>query len=545
MRSKSILFSLVVVLFFAGRAAAGTFTLGNVLCEADRDSLILMITGDGLPDFETYSLKDPFRIVIDVLNGKLPEDPVIRSFSDPVTDLQIEADGIDPKKVRIVCELSEELEYEARAMDGGIEIALSPDTSASGSAGGAKDENRYWMEKKVDVDLEQTPLKAALSLLARQNGFDIVLPDLEGNEISAHLKRATVEEALEALLGASGYTYYTSGNIVVVKALAEEAPGEFVTRIFHLEYVDARQIEKQIRNMLSSRGKVEVVTTGPNEDQRPGGGFPAKIIAVTDLAYVIPRVEEFIGKVDVRPRQVAISVKLVETGITDDEAFGLDWNKSLSAKITGAEESTSSNQAIVEPLSMFSTLPLESGSFTYGTMNFSEVSLLLDFLKSTGRSKLLSNPSVTTSDGKPAMIDVVTTIPIQTINRFSEGAVIQDIATYQYKDIGITLEVTPRVNKEGYISLECRPTVEEITGWVGPDDNRQPITSKRSVRTDVVVKNGETLVIGGLMKEGSMETVEGVWLLSDIPIIGEIFKHRSKQNSKTDLMILITPTEFP
>jgi general secretion pathway protein D len=178
-------------------------------------------------------------------------------------------------------------------------------------------------------------------------------------------------------------------------------------------------------------------------------------------------------------------------------------------------------------------------------MNFSEVSLLLEFLKSTGRSKLLSNPSVTTSDGKPAMIDVVTTIPIQTINRFSEGAVIQDIATYQYKDIGITLEVTPRVNKDGYISLDCRPTVEEITGWVGPDDNRQPITSKRSVRTDVVVKSGETLVIGGLMKEGSIETVDGVWLLSDIPIIGEIFRHRSKQNLKTDLMILITPTELP
>jgi type II secretory pathway component GspD/PulD (secretin) len=178
-------------------------------------------------------------------------------------------------------------------------------------------------------------------------------------------------------------------------------------------------------------------------------------------------------------------------------------------------------------------------------MDVSEVSLLLEYLKSTGNSKLLSNPSVTTSDGKPATIDVVTTIPIPTISRFSEGAVIQDIVTYQFKDVGITLEVTPVVNEDGYITLNCRPTVEEITGWVGPADNQQPITSKRAVRTEVIVKNGETLVIGGLMKENKITTIDGVWLLSDIPFLGELFKHRTEKNSKTDLMILITPSIIP
>ncbi len=545
MRSKSIQFIIAIALLFSGRAFSGTFTLGNILCDAEGDSLVLRITGDGIPEFESYSLRSPSRAVIEIFNGELPQAPIVKSFAEPVRKLEIQTDGLDPKIVRVTCELTRESGFDARAIESGIEIAFPSGQPGAGPGRGAADGDKRWLDGTVNIDLEQTPLKSALSLLARQNEFDIVLPEIEGAEVSATLKGATVREALEALLGASGYTYYTTGKIVVVKALAEEAPGEFVTRIFHLEYVDARQIEKQVKNMLSSRGKVEIVTTGHSEDQRRDGGFPAKIMAVTDLAYMIPLVEEFIARVDFRPRQVAIDVKLVETGINEDESFGLDWSKNISAKVTGAEEDAKTTESVVERLSMFSTLPMESGSFSYGTLNFSEVSLLLEFLKSTGKSKLLSNPSVTTSDGKPAMIDVVTTIPIQTINRFSEGAVIQDIVTYQYKDVGITLEVTPRVNKDGYISLDCRPTVEEITGWVGPADNRQPITSKRSVRTDVVVRNGETLVIGGLIKEGSIETVEGVWLLSDIPILGEIFKHRNKQNSKTDLMILITPSVFP
>jgi type II secretory pathway component GspD/PulD (secretin) len=545
MRLRSALLSFTVVFLVAGQAFSGTFTLGNIVCDAERDSLILKITGEGTPEFESYSLENPSRAVIEILNGVLPKTPLVRSFAEPVKKLEIQSDGIDPKIVRIACELTGETGFDARTIEGGIEVAFAPVQGTTGPGGGVMNDDRHWLERSVNIDLDKTPLKSALSLLARQNAFDIVLPEIEGTEVSAQLKGATVKEALEALLGASGYTYYTTGKIVVVKSLAEEAPGEFMTRIFHLEYVDARQIEKQVKNMLSNRGKVEVVAAGHSQDQRQDSGFPAKILAVTDLAYMIPVVEEFIARVDVRPRQVAIDVKLVETGITDEEAFGLDWSKSISAKVTGAEEDAQSTETVIERLSMFSTLPIESGSFSYGTLNISEVSLLLESLQSTGKSKLLSNPSVTTSDGKPAMIDVVTTIPIQTINRFSEGAVIQDIVTYQYKDVGITLEVTPRVNKDGYISLDCRPTVEEITGWVGPADNRQPITSKRSVRTDVVVKNGETLVIGGLMKEGTIETVEGIWLLSDIPVIGEIFKHRSKQNSKTDLMILITPSVFP
>jgi len=542
---KNLMIPALFAAFASGVGASEPFTIHSILCLAHLDSVVMTISGDGDPAFRTYDMNDPYRVIIEIENGKLPPGTIRKSFTDPISRLEIQPGYTTQPVIRVICELEEEIGFHSRTGDGKIMVVFENFKRPKVEIKSELPDLPEWMNKKVNVDFEKTPLGSALALLARQNGFDIVTPQLEDIKVSAHLTQATIKDALDAILSVSGFVYYTAGDIVVVKPLADETPGELTTKIFRLEYLDARQIEKQVQNMLSSRGKVQVVSAGHSTSGPDEGRYAAKILAVTDLANVIPIIEEFISEIDIKPRQVAIDVKLVETGITEDQSFGLDWRKSITAEITGAEEETQTTESSSGRLSLLSTLPLEAGSFTYGTMNVSEVSLLLEYLKSTGNSKLLSNPSVTTSDGKPAIIDVVTTIPIQTVSRFSEGAVIQDIVTYQFKDVGITLEVTPVVNDDGYITLSCKPTVEEITGWVGQADNQQPITSKRSVRTEVIVKNGETLVIGGLMKENTITRVDGVWLLSDIPLIGELFKHRTKQSTKTDLMILITPSILP
>ncbi len=404
-------------------------------------------------------------------------------------------------------------------------------------------DNPTWLNNKISVDFEGTPLVSALSLLARKNGFNIVTPPLNDSEITAHLKNITVKDALNAILNVSGLMYYIDGNIVVVKSLNDGSFGALATKVFKLNYIDARQVETQIQNMLSPQGKVQVISAGLASKDGAAAGFPAKIIAVTDAAFILPSIEEFINSVDVKPRQVNIEVQLIETSLSNKETFGFDWQKNLLLKITGADPGfQSSGGNTSDDLSAFAGHPYKGGNFTYGTLTISEASLLIDFLKENSNSKLLSNPSVTTSDGKPARIEVATTIPIQTVSRFTEAAAVQDIATYQYKDVGITLDVTPVVNDDGYITLKCRPSVEEITGWVGPADSQQPITSKRTVTTDVLVKDGETLVIGGLIKENTIRTTKGVWLLSDIPILGELFKSHSDTKNTTDLMILIKPT---
>ena len=103
-------------------------------------------------------------------------------------------------------------------------------------------------------------------------------------------------------------------------------------------------------------------------------------------------------------------------------------------------------------------------------------------------------------------MQIVTTIPVQTLNRFAEGAILEDIVDFQDLGVGLTLNVTPRLNDSNEITLEVEPSVEEITGWTGPPDNIRPITAKRWVKTNVRVNDGETLVIGGLGKETEFKT---------------------------------------
>ena len=136
---------------------------------------------------------------------------------------------------------------------------------------------------------------------------------------------------------------------------------------------------------------------------------------------------------------------------------------------------------------------------------------------------------------------VTTTIPIQTLNRFTEGAVVQDIVSFQDLDVGITLSVIPRINDDNVITLKVNPVIEEIVGYTGPIDNQRPITSNRSMTTEVRVKNNETLVMGGLFKESEFVTVKKIPIMGSIPILGRLFQHRTTKTEKTDLTIFITP----
>lgn len=263
--------------------------------------------------------------------------------------------------------------------------------------------------------------------------------------------------------------------------------------------------------------------------------FPAVQTAVGDVLYQIDRPR----------RQVSVEVKIIETNLTRDEKLGINWPKSISASIDNAERLSgfsSGDDAVSGSDGDYAAfMPLESGDWQLGALNIHQVNIVLDYLQRRGNSKLLSNPRVTTMDNETAIIQIQKVIPIQTINRFSEGAVIQDIVTFQDEEVGISLKVTPRINDDSTITLRVNPVVEEIIGYTGPTDNQKPITSERSVNTSVTVHNNETVALGGLLKETQFETEEKVFLLGSIPILGHLFRNKSTETQMTDLLILITP----
>jgi hypothetical protein len=115
-----------------------------------------------------------------------------------------------------------------------------------------------------------------------------------------------------------------------------------------------------------------------------------------------------------------------------------------------------------------------------------------------------------------------------------------DLYSYKEKEVNINLEVIPRINEGKKITLNVHPVLEEIIDYIGPADYPQPVTSKREVKTTVMVNSGETVVIGGLIKEMETKSVEKVWLLGDIPLLGYLFRHTIIKKEKKDLTIFIT-----
>jgi len=163
----------------------------------------------------------------------------------------------------------------------------------------------------------------------------------------------------------------------------------------------------------------------------------------------------------------------------------------------------------------------------------------LEILNSRTDTNIISNPRITTLNNQEAKIIVGTIVPIP-LYEYSTDTGTRIISGYENQKIGVQLVVTPNINEQKYITLDVVPSVDEITGWTGPD-NERPIISTRSATTKVMIKDGQTLVIGGLISEKKVKYKKKVPILGDIPILGLLFTKKEDTVDKTDLLIFITP----
>jgi type II secretory pathway component GspD/PulD (secretin) len=395
-------------------------------------------------------------------------------------------------------------------------------------------------DTKVSLAFDDTPITAILKMLAEQNHLNLVVSADVDQKVSLTLTEVSLGAALDAVLLPNGYSYSTVEDIVIVKTADQKVTGELETAPYQLKYIDVAVAQEAIKPLLTGHG--QVVILGPAATAVEGVTTPTgSRLVVLDSPAVQKTVVSLLEKIDRPRRQVSVEVKIIETNLSKDEKLGINWPKSISASINGVQSPGSSSSEGATAGNEAAVTPLENGSWQLGYLSVHQLDLVLDFLAGRNNSKLLSNPRLTTIEDETASIQVETVIPIQTINRFSEGAVIQDVVTFQDERVGISLKVTPRVNDDSTLTLRVNPIVSEIIGYTGSANNQKPITSERSVITNVTVKDNETLVLGGLLKESSIDTEESIFFLGSIPIIGSLFKHSTKETKTTDLMILITP----
>lgn len=442
-------------------------------------------------------------------------------------------------------------------------------TEGQGAEEKAREEKIVSKEIKpgnITIDFKDADVKTVLRVLSEKSGVNIVAGrDVEGY-ITIRLSNVYWEMALDIICKNYGYAYEKDENIIRVTTLENLKQEELTTEVFALNYAKANEVAEAIKEMLTERGKDKI-----KYDER------TNVLIVTDIPTNLYKIRQVIQKLDAKTPQVLIEAKIIETTLDDDENLGINWSVKFGATGTarpwafpfetagsralgkfelgdflpvgkGAATGGVDNQGVVPSDDFHSTtlssVPLAATSqFTMGTLNFSEFGAILEYLKSRRDTEIISNPRVSTLNNKPASILVGTIIAIPIFERNPDTGTIE-ITGYSEKELGIKLSVTPHINDVGDIVVDLKPEVSDLLGYDTLDAARGITAPRYSVRqavTQVMVQDGQTIMIGGLIKENNVEYEKKVPFLGDIPAIGKWWFTKTEEAiDKTELIIFMT-----
>ena len=387
-------------------------------------------------------------------------------------------------------------------------------------------------DSKVNLNFKEADLLTVVRLLASQENLNLVLGgDVQGR-VTLKLDDVSLETAMDAILHVNGYEWFLQENIIIIKPSSPESKlsGELDTQIYRLRFVHGAIIKDALEEVLTERGKVKSLSSSQSLDY----DFEIDdIVMVTDIPTNFALIDRIIGTIDQEGAQINISVKFIETVLKKDETVGINWGLRESMRIPGNKKGSETDDL------NFGNMVIGIDTMSFATLTAPVFNAMLDILANDDDTKLLQEPQVTTMNNSPANIIIGTSIPLLVPQ--GEGSVFgTNPYTYENQDVNISLDVLPRLNAGNAISLAINASVQSIIGYIG-DDSR-PIISNRETNTNVRVKNGETLLIGGMIFDTNDERISKVPILGDIPIIKHLFRYSSSQKEQKELLIFITPT---
>ncbi|MBF0408501.1 MAG: type II secretion system protein GspD [Candidatus Riflebacteria bacterium] len=307
-----------------------------------------------------------------------------------------------------------------------------------------------------------------------------------------------------------------------------------VTEVFYLDYVDAANLSEPIK-MIAPEAKIQAYssTQASQAGASSGGGTGRQdMMIITDTQNSLEKIRELIGKLDVSPTQVIIDAHIYEIDLNEEERLGINWQKQIP--IAGTTENLFDMSISPEDANAGGT-----GVFRFGTLGVNQFRALLAMLQTKSFAKVLSNPVITTLNNKPANITVGQAIPyISGSTTDVNGQVTSQVAQV---NANITLDVTPSVTGNDEVFLDIKPQITSILGFTTLSGNSTPNLSQRSAQTQVIVRNNHTIVIGGMIKTDKSDTLTKVPYLGDIPGLGKLFRKKTVKETRTELIIFITP----
>ena len=488
------------------------------------------------------------NVVVDFINTAAPRNLLRRldvlDFATPVRFVDLLSQGAN---TRMLIEPKGQWEYSAYQTDTQfiVEVkALKEDPNKLVQGTGYNGE-------KLSLNFQNVEVRAVLQVIADFTGLNIITSDTVSGSLTLRLKDVPWDQALDIILQAKGLSKRKNGNVLLIAPSDELATKEKLalealqqiseleslrTESFQVSYTKASDVQALItnkdQNILSKRGRA-------TSDARTNTLF------VNDTPTKLDEVRRLIAQLDVPVRQVMIEARIV---IADDK-FSRELGARLSAlsgtnrdgRNIGFAPTDNSALAISQGSSGLPVLPNvdlpvagAAGKFGVSILNIANGNLLaveLSALETDGRGKVISSPRIITADKRKATISQGTEIPYLT--QSSAGG-----STVSFKQAVLSLDVTPQITPDDKVIMDIEIKKDSESGRaVGGT----PILDVRNVRTQILVENGETAVLGGIFEQSTSTNTTKVPLLGDIPLIGHFFKRTQRIDNKTELMVFITP----
>jgi len=435
---------------------------------------------------------------------------------------------------------AEQIARRRRSLGPVIQASNSSDVVEIGSAASQAEPIPEEGDGLLDINIPNTDIREVLQLLSEAGDLNILASKNVSGNVKATLTGVDVDTALKAILRSTGYVARREGDFVYVgtpldfKAM-DQAADRVTTRVYRPNYITAAELQTLITPMLSPTvGSISVSSpaeVGIAADQASAGGNDfagAEVVLVRDYETVLAQIDQVFHEVDRRPLQVSIEAMILSVKLTDEFSLGVDWD--LFRRNNNVRLVFGSPPASPDAIDTSS-----NSGLVFGYLD-SNIAFFLDALESVGETHVISQPRLMCLNKQRAEIHigeergyVSTTV--------TETAATQSV---EFLEVGTQLRLRPFISSDGLIRLEVHP--ELSTGTVEVSDNfTLPNKTVTQVTTNVMVRDGATLVIGGLLREDLQVDTEQVPLLGSLPVVGPLFRNKTDKTERDEIIVLITP----
>jgi len=409
--------------------------------------------------------------------------------------------------------------------------------------------SRY-VGRRISLDFQAADISNVLRLIAEVSGFNIVVGEGVKAKVTMKLVSVPWDQALDMLLKMNNLGMIKEGNIVWIDTLPnlsrqqdEEAKAKdskvkaenLVTRVFYIHNVPAQELQVTLTRYMSPRGVLNF-------------NIASNALVIQDAESKISAIKQLVESLDLEVPQVQIEARIVQADTTYARSLGIQWGiqnlnsgsnfgvANVRSGSVGPFGAQTSDFLVNLPATVAGLTPVPAAGFTYGKVDGFLLDMRLQAGESLGLTKVIAAPKITTLDKREAKISQGESIPFQTTS-------LQGTQT-TFVDANLELQVTPQITsrdprEEGkQILMKVRATRNAVGARSNPAG---PSIDKREANTQILVRDGETVVLGGIFVDSQTNTVQGIPYLSRIPVLGWLFKNKTETVAKQELLIFLTP----